>query len=221
MTKATAVLFACVPHVSISIVDGFFKEPLYGYAHEAFWAFDILKFVILTIVIVVWLARSYSITPPSYGLRKENAEYWFNCIVLVVALTLLLNFVYTIVRLIALKFLGVVPTPAFSYQLTIPKGLLHYPVLVYFGLTAGFAEEIFFRALPLLYIKERFGNVKPGWKYVVATSFLFAAAHWENGPHEIIATFAFGVVASLLYLKLRDLWPLVGAHALIDIWNFS
>ena len=63
--------------------------------------------------------------------------------------------------------------------------------------------------------------MKPGWKFVAASSFLFAAAHWENGPHEVVATFAYGVAASLFYLKLRDLRPLVAAHALIDIWNFS
>lgn len=37
---------------------------------------------------------------------------------------------------------------------------------------------------------------------------------------EAIATFVYGLFASALYLKLRDLWPLIGAHIVIDLWAF-
>lgn len=39
--------------------------------------------------------------------------------------------------------------------------------------------------------------------------------------HEIIATGFFGVLAAIAYLQVRNLWFLIGAHALIDIWAFS
>ena len=221
MTKANAILLACFPPILIQIADGIFKGPLYRFSHEAFWAFDVFKFVILSLVILVWLARTFSITPSAYGMRRGSAEDWFDIIVLTIFLTLVLNLLYSIVGQAVLQLTGPVPDGKFGYRTVIPKDILRFPVIVYFGLSAGFAEEIFFRALPLLYIRERFGNRKLQWPYVVVTSLLFAAAHWENGLHELAATFAFGVAASLLYLKLRDLWPLVGAHALIDFWNFS
>ena len=221
MTKANAILLGCAPVYFLQIVDGFFKGPLYAFSPMAFWAFDIFKFVILSLIVLVWLARAFSITPSSYGLRRGEAVDWFHIIVLTIFLTLVLNLIYTSVGQAVLNFTGPVLTQNFDYRSTVPGGFLHLPVLVYFGLSAGFAEEIFFRALPLLYIRERFGNRKLHWAYVVGTSLLFAVAHWENGVHEIVATFVLGAAQCLLYLKLRDLWPLVGAHALIDFWLFS
>jgi membrane protease YdiL (CAAX protease family) len=222
MTKANAILLGCGSVAFLQIVDGFFKGPLYAFSPMAFWAFDIFKFVLAPAAVLIWLAHAFSITPVSYGLRRGNAEDWFNIIVLAIFLTLVLNLLYTIVGQIVLQITGPAPEGNLGYRSVIPKDFLRFPVLVYFGLSAGFAEEIFFRALPLLYIRERFGKRKlHWWAYVVVTSLLFAAAHWENGVHEVAATFVFGVATSLLYLKLRDLWPLVGAHALIDIWNFS
>jgi membrane protease YdiL (CAAX protease family) len=91
---------------------------------------------------------------------------------------------------------------------------------LYLAITAGIVEEIFFRGLPFLYVIERFPAKIPTGTYVVTTALLFGAIHWENGGHEVVATFIYGVFAAAFYLKLRDLWPLIGAHALIDVWGF-
>ena len=224
-SKANAILIGCALHVVVQIVDGFFKEPLYRYSEHAFWIFDFVKFVAIPAVVLLWLYRAFSIAPASYGLRsRSKTENWFYFLGLTLFLAIVLNLVYKGVHHFAWDIVWRIfhpePAPEF-YKSLVPDGLLHYPAAIYFAATAGFAEEVFFRGLPLLYIKERFGNAKPGWKYVVATSVLFASAHWENGLHEVIATFAYGVASSLLYLKLRNLWPLIGAHALVDFWNFS
>ena len=113
-----------------------------------------------------------------------------------------------------------IPLPVFvadfTYQSTLPGGLFHYLVVIYYGLTAGFVEEITFRGLPwaILNARSGSGHVRT---YVLVSSFSFAAIHWENGTPELIAAFGFGVVAALLYLKLKNLWPMIIAHSLIDI----
>ena len=89
-----------------------------------------------------------------------------------------------------------------------------------YSATAGVVEEIFCRALPLLYLSERFGKSLPKGLYVITTALIFGVGHWENGNIEVIATCVFGLFAGALYLKLRDLWPLIAAHALMDLWAF-
>jgi membrane protease YdiL (CAAX protease family) len=132
-------------------------------------------------------------------------------------LAIVLHFVYRQSQNLAWNILRPAPIEDF-YKSIEPDGYLRYPVVLYYALTAGFTEEIFFRALPLLYFRERFGNGKPVWWYVVITSILFAVAHWENGSDEVVATFAFGVLVSVAYLRGRSIWPVVGAHTLIDFW---
>jgi membrane protease YdiL (CAAX protease family) len=225
ISRSTAILVACGIPIFIAIADGFFKAPLYRFSAAAFWVFDFTKFVLITVVLMVWLARAFSVTPASYGLRPDRkGEDWFHIVGLTVFLAILLYVIYQFVQhlswAIVWRIFHPEPGTAF-YKSTVPDGLLHYPVLLYLAVTAGFAEEVFFRALPLLYFRERYGTSKPNWIYVVTTSLLFGAAHWENGAHEVIATFAYGIAASVFYLKLKDLWPLVGAHALIDFWDFS
>jgi membrane protease YdiL (CAAX protease family) len=56
---------------------------------------------------------------------------------------------------------------------------------------------------------------------VVATSIVFALVHWENGGPGLLAAGAYGFGAALLYLKLRNLWPLVVAHVVTDVISFA
>lgn len=186
-----------------------------------FSTFDLLKFVVIPAGVLIWLARRFSITPSGYGLRGlARNESWLHFVGLTVFLAVLLNLAYDVAQ----HFAWVIIRPAnisALYKSVIPDGLFHFPVVLYFGVTAGIVEEIFFRALPLLHVKGRFRNKVALTGYAVTTLVLFGAAHWENGAHDVVATFIYGLLASALYLKLRDLWPLVGVHALIDIWKFS
>ncbi len=225
LTAADAILIGSAAHVLLSVVDGFFKEELYRYSGVAFWIFDFSKFVAIPVVVMVWLWRGHSIAPATYGLKPfRDTDDWVRLLGLTVFVGIVLYAVYKIIGDMATywvaRMLDQAPVSQF-YSAVQPRGWLHFPVALYYGVTAGIAEEVFFRGLPLLYIRERFGDRLPGWIYVVVTSTLFALAHWENGWDEVIATFAFGVTASLFYLQLRDLRPLIAAHALMDTWDFS
>lgn len=221
ISRANAVLAGLLPVAVIFVFDGFFKQALYGYSPALFWAFDVLKFVVIPAAILIWLARRFSIRPSAYGMRRMSRnEGWLRFLGLTAFLVIVLSLVFRATVWISLMIVRPAGSGAF-YGSIVPEGWLHFPVVLYFAATAGFVEEIFFRALPLVYLKERFGSGIPVAAYLLGTSFLFASMHWENGAHELAATFMYGLLAGALYLRLRDLWPLIGAHVLIDVWSFS
>jgi len=93
-------------------------------------------------------------------------------------------------------------------------------VAIYFSISAGVFEEIMYRALPWVYfslLNLRRPNIV---SYALISSVLFGFAHWENGLHEVFATFALGFVACVLYAKIRNIWPFVIAHTWIDLSAF-
>ena len=53
--------------------------------------------------------------------------------------------------------------------------------------------------------------------YAISSLLFFGIMHWENGVHEILATFALGFATCILYAKLRSIWPFVIAHTWIDV----
>lgn len=217
--RPEVLLIAIAPFVLLSIVDGFFRGALQN-SPALFWLFDPFKFVVLPIAALLWLARTFFVTPDKYGLASvAEHESWLQFLGFTLFLTALLYLIYQAADMFFWMLFGRPETASF-YKNMAPTGLLRVPVVLYFAATAGLVEEIFFRALPLLYLQQRFPKSIPTGLYVLSTSALFGVSHWENGAHEVLATFTYGIFASLFYVKLRDLWPLVGAHALIDLWVF-
>jgi membrane protease YdiL (CAAX protease family) len=52
------------------------------------------------------------------------------------------------------------------------------------------------------------------------TTILFAATHSELGPSGVVAALTYGIAAAVLFLKLRNLWPIIFAHFVIDVYSF-
>jgi membrane protease YdiL (CAAX protease family) len=221
VSEADAILLGAGIIFLIFLVDGLFKEWLYRNAVSLYWAFDIAKFVIVPALILAWLYRRHSLSPSRYGLERfGKGEHWFHALGLILLVSLILAVVYHLSSRMAWSIAATAP-PTFTYSNSVPSGWLHFPVVVYFGLTAGFVEEVFLRGLPVRYLQCRHGDHWSRPAYVAGTSLLFGLIHWENGIPEIFATAAFGVAAAVIYLKLRNLWPLIMAHILIDVWWFS
>jgi len=55
---------------------------------------------------------------------------------------------------------------------------------------------------------------------VGVSAILFALDHWENGLPAVVGAFCFQFFAFRWYLKLNALWPINGAHFLIDLYYF-
>ena len=108
----------------------------------------------------------------------------------------------------------------FSFDLVIPEGTLRIPVIIYLAISAGFAEEIVFRGFTWSAISELKIEVLQKPLYLMFSSLLFAAVHWEQGAAALLGSFGFGLAAAAFYLQLNNLWPLIAAHSIADIYFF-
>jgi hypothetical protein len=207
-----AILVVVIP----SVVDGVFKWDLYGASKPGFWAFDLLKFVVVPLLAGIWLVRSYGLSWRDCGLRRPSDDQaWGELVGASAFVFLLLTAAYYTAQLKWLLNLS----PLDFYRSINPEGWMRVPVTLYMAGTAAVTEELFGRALPLLYLERRFPGRSVAVPYILGSAALFSSIHWENGPAALLATFTFGVVAAGWYWASRDLRPLVCAHFLIDlIW---
>ena len=205
----------------VFLVSGFFRRELYAYNAPLYWGFDLFKFVVVPVAVALFLAKRYRIQPKHYGLRGvADGETWLQFIGLALFLVLILDLVYYASWYIGWLIFRPENVTAFYREIN-PDGLLRIPVTLYMAVTAGIVEEVFFRGLPLHLLERQFPNQVPRRAYVLGTAAAFGLIHWPNGTHEVLATFVFGLLAASIYLRLRDLWPLIVAHALIDLYGFA
>jgi membrane protease YdiL (CAAX protease family) len=203
------------------LLAALFCRELYTHSPMLYWIFDFLKFVALPTAAAVYLARVHAIWPKHYGLRNVvEHEGWVHFGGLTIFLTLFLGLVYYATFYTAWYAIRPDPVPVFYKEIN-PSGLLRIPATLYFAVTAGVVEEVFCRGLPLLYLERRFPARLPSVLYIVGTATIFGLIHWGNGPHEVVATFVFGLAAAIFYLRLRELWPLIGAHIIINLLVFA
>jgi len=213
---------ALAPMLLQSLADGVYKAPLHNWSVSAFWLADIGKFVLVPCIILWGLARFAGVHPRHYGLRwpqtLEERERLLGGTLL--ACFVLVPLFFAVQRLLWL--LGYYALPAFGYEETLPEGhFLRWLVIGYYALTAGLVEEIVFRGLPWAWVEPVGDSPATRGAWVVATSIVFALVHWENGGPGMLAAGAYGIGAALLYLKLRNLWPLVVAHVVTDVISFA
>ena len=207
---------ASVPIVG-SLLNGYYNASLYRLHPGLFWLADFILFAALPMAIAYWLAKSANIRPRNYGLQFPP----FGGIE-PLASSLFLGTLLFATHFVA-QYLGWVFTwqwytePDFSYGTALPKGPLHLPALLYMSLSAGLMESVFYLALPWYFWRNYLGLAHRRRTFVWLSSAVFASVHWEQGPHNMVAVFAFGFVACLLYWKINDLWPIVGAHTVVDI----
>jgi membrane protease YdiL (CAAX protease family) len=218
--KSSAVLLSIFVLVAFGLLNGLYKETLNVLSPPAFWAVDVLRFVIVPVAVVAALWRYGNTSPKEYGLGSRfggmppKKLFALTCVI-----ALVLYLVYVPVNWVG-RQLWWPQTPSFTYHDVIPEALApRVLVVIYFSLTAAFVEEIAYRGLPWLYVSRHFRSPSVWW-YALVSSFFFGLIHYENGFHEVVATFVFGLVACHIYVKLRNLWPLVGAHLIIDLLTF-
>lgn len=206
--------------VVLGFANGFYIPPLFASNQVAFWLVDILQYWIVPLTILYLLYRNPGLVPRDYGLTAPDRNYpaWemtgagiFAAVVLVIVSTVF-------------WFLGFLVFGAqdytFSFKQVVPEGALHIPVVLYLSITAGVVEEIFYRGLLwTAFSRMNLGRFKE-LSYVLIGSVLFAAIHWEQGLAGVVSTLAFGIVAAVLYLQLKNLWPMITAHILVDIYYF-
>lgn len=107
----------------------------------------------------------------------------------------------------------------FDYRNVIPSGGVgKVLVLAYMAITAGIVEELYFRSIfRLLFNNSLRGIIS----YIFISSLIFSSAHWEGGITALLSTFLFGFVFSVIYVSIKNVWPLILGHACTDFLWFS
>jgi len=215
------ILVVTVVIVVVLLLNALWLERAYRWSPALFWLLDTGQFGVLPLIGfgLLWF---YGVRPRDYGFRSLAGE------LSPVAQFGLLGFItflywlsYSVVSDIAQRYLGQF-TGSFGYQDALPAWApFRLIVVIYLSATAAFVEEAVFRSLPWLYFSLRSPAERFVGRYVIVTSLLFAAIHWEQGPADVIATFSLGLVAAYMYSRLNNIWPFVGAHFLIDVAAFG
>jgi membrane protease YdiL (CAAX protease family) len=185
-----------------------------------FWGFELFSWVVLPGIIFGYLFKFQHITWDDLGLhnkinRQKNLGTLVFLCVLAVLFTYPLDKIFT---RIAVAFVGYIP-PYFYYQSMQPNMLLlKWLSTIYFALSAGIVEELYYRGL---FYKIAESTSNPKLLYLLLSPAIFAIAHWEQGMDNVLETYLFGIIASLFYLKFKNLWPLIFGHVVTDYVWFS
>jgi membrane protease YdiL (CAAX protease family) len=197
-------------------LNGTWNGPLYAASPPAFWLLDAFTHVVLPAGLLIWLAHSHGITPMQYGLRMPRHGIT-DFVGLTCLATVILWLCYRPVAAFFGNLLGS-EAESFTYLEAMPAQFGARLIIgVYFSASAALFEEIMYRGLPYLYLEGYVARRSLTAVYTGCSAVLFGMAHWENGLHEVVATFSLGCAACVFYAKTRTLLPLLMAHFLIDI----
>lgn len=118
------------------------------------------------------------------------------------------------IGLIAIVIIIVVLNIQASYGITLETGHFTTSMLLFIALvtsiTAGFSEEIYFRA----FLFDR-SSIKTKWVFIFLSSISFAIWHpnWTWFAH----TFLVGLLFGWYYLKIKRILPVILAHVFTDM----
>ena len=213
-----SIAFALIPVVLIWQINGFYVAALARISAPLFWLTDFIQWIVLPVTLLTFLSKKASIHPKHYGL-DTSALRWQSPILgtLGVFITCYLSFSWA--SYLSWQWFDQ-PSGFFSLPSVFPSGLLGKITWLYSSFTAGIIESIFFIGLPwLLYHNIR--STPSRTAFAILASLVFAAAHWEQGPHVVVGSFSFNVVACFWFFRLGTLWPIAAGHILVDLVAFS
>lgn len=212
----TAILVALLLVAIVWGVNGIYLSCLSRFSAVAFWMADLVQWVVLPAAILVFLARRHAVFPANYGFDPAQLRVSACLWGLVAGATFYAAFFW--VRDFTFMRLGA-PTGFFALEDVFPGGVMGTVVWIYSALSAGLIESIFFIGLPWL-LWSRLGQ-SGTFSFALLCSLVFAAVHWEQGPHVVAGALAFNLVACAWYFRLRSLWPVAIGHALVDLIAFN
>jgi membrane protease YdiL (CAAX protease family) len=203
--------------ITLQVFDGTFKRALANSGQLPFWSYDALLFVVLPALALCLLARNAS-QREKHGIAVATGEWSLvELAALAVLLAIFFWCAYTGSNVFFGRVLPKLPLGDWSFNwesLLPPPGASRKLLAVYMALSAGLAEELFYRA----YLFEVLQRNAP--RFVLVSSVLFALAHWEQGLARLLASGVFGLIAAAAYRRAPVLWPLAVAHAAVDLYAF-
>ena len=213
-----AVASAVLPVVVIWLVNGIYLAALARINMSLFWFADFIQWMVLPVALLVFLAKRASVFPKHYGL-DTSALRWQSPILGTLAMFVTAGLAFWATRNLSWQLLAQ-PTGFFSFPGVYPSGLMGKIIWLYSSVTAGVVESVFFIGLPwLLYHNIR--STPSRTVFATSISVIFAATHWEQGPHVVVGAYFFNVVACFWFFRLGTLWPVAAGHTMVDLVAFA
>jgi membrane protease YdiL (CAAX protease family) len=187
-----------------------------------FWAADFACFVVIPLILFIWI-RPIEFSSPTLPVKNKRPYFFISYIVIFQALACMIILLFTcnwgqrFGSMIEIAYPNLLPS-TLDYASKLPSNSEYKLVFaLYFGLTAGVVEEFFFRGV----IKKITDSYKRSHlTFVVTSTLTFASIHWAAGITALSISAAAGFSMALLYLKFRDLKPLMLGHFLYDFCYF-
>lgn len=210
---------ACLLFIALHISDGLWKPGLLRGPTLYFWAYDFFAWVVFPALALLMLHHATSLSFRDYGLE---AQLGWQDVMRVLPLPLFSLFAVNMLAYGLSQAVFDNSKPEFSYVTGLQAlGPLWIVGTLYLAATAGLWESVFYAGLPWYCISRTLGDSP--WSrrgFILASAILFAAAHHENGVANVAGAFFFQLGAAIWYLRLGTLWPIIAAHALIDLYYF-
>lgn len=206
---------ACAAVYLPLLLNGLYLPHLAGQPW-AYWTADFLAWVVLPSAMALWLWRAHGLSPSGYGLGPPPPLSWLA--VPATVATLVFAATYLAGRELGRLMGGV--TDGQGYSIMLPDSPGRVLGQAYLSLTAAVIEETLFRGAMFRLLDGHRDRVR-AVLYVAVSTGLFASIHWENGWSEVANTGLVGLLACVMYLRWRDLWPLLIAHFVTDMLAFS
>jgi membrane protease YdiL (CAAX protease family) len=201
------------------LLDGFWKRKLLQGPILQYWIVDVLEWIVLPLALVLMLRRAARVSPADYGLRAPHGARDILILIPLPLITLFLVF-WVGAALGSILFPGYL-SEAFRYQSPLASlGKLWIVGTFYLAATAALWESIFLLGLPWLWFSQGGATRQRAAAFALLSAAVFALGHWENGPEVVCGTFLFQLLAAGWYFRYRTLWPVIGAHFLIDLQAF-
>ena len=193
-------------------MNGMYMSFLSGYSKTLFWSLDLVQWIVIPLAIIVYLSSRHGLTVDQYGLDFQQLT--IKTFIWTVPATLTLYPAFFWVTDFTWELLGQ-PSGFFTFHNAYPEGIMGTVIWLYSALTAGIVESIFFIGLPWLLWSQLVNKNSPA--FIAIISVIFAVVHWEQGLHIVTGAFVFSLAACTWYLALRNLWPVLLAHIIIDL----
>ncbi len=204
--------------ISLGSVNGYINH-LIAAMPFAYWSLELLYWIVLPVVIFSFLIHFCGLRLSDLGINGCIFGLHSVPLVLIVSVAfapLSLWWYHKAYLYFSTHFPA---EPFFAYQMVIPADpVLKQLIALYFALTAGVVEELYYRGLFF-----RFARCfkTPAAVYLIASPLLFSLVHWEGGVAAMLAAYAYGLFAALFFLIMRNLWPLIIGHIYTDYMWFS
>ena len=205
-----------IPHT----LNGFYM-PYLAQHLTAYWIVELFTWTVLPLIGIYWIVKKTSFTLGDIGLRLKTTTSKLPIILALAVVSVLFASPLYIKSWHAATVIFDENYFHYGFEYTdvIPSsGYMHYAVALFFSLSAGIVEEIYYRGILRLFWGN---NNRSILSYILVSSLIFSSIHWEGGIYNLFATFSFGVFMSILYLCSKSLVPGILGHAYSDWLIYS